>query len=328
MAILKHISFLLLPLVLTSCFETFEPEIDTSPVLCINSLITAGEPIEVDVTHSWVYSNEMESRDHTVKDAVVSIYANGELQSPDYIPAPGDSIRIVATSRQYGSAEASVKVPVAVPIASVEFIPEIIRKEFYSTPYQPMYGRISFNMRIKLKIDDTDSADNFFEIGLVLHKPDKSSMASLNSDLSTGNFDVNAEPIFKEHIGVFESAFGDDTEGMMVFSDRQFAGKSYTLNLLFKEVFYRVMSHVYDEENYNYSIEFVLSSVSRSYYSRALYIWNDEWGSVGDMSDLGFADPVWGYSNVSTGAGIVTARSFATYTLPLATFLKSTLEDQ
>ncbi|MDE6345354.1 MAG: hypothetical protein K2L55_01625 [Muribaculaceae bacterium] len=38
------------------------------------------------------------------------------------------------------------------------------------------------------------------------------------------------------------------------------------------------------------------------------------------------AEPMWGYSNVSSGAGVVAAQSFATYTLSLKEFLHDALQ--
>ncbi len=71
----------------------------------------------------------------------------------------------------------------------------------------------------------------------------------------------------------------------------------------------------------------MLASVSQSYYNRAIYVWQRDSGVLGDLGDLGFADPMWGYSNVSTGAGVVAARSYATCTLNLHDFLKESIEN-
>ncbi len=40
MAILKRLYPLLLAAILSGCYETFTPDVDTTPVLCLNSLIT------------------------------------------------------------------------------------------------------------------------------------------------------------------------------------------------------------------------------------------------------------------------------------------------
>ena len=121
MAILRYILASLLMLSLTGCYEDFDPTVDTRPVLCINSLITAGEPIEVEVSHTWVYNDKAAALDHSVDDAEVDIFANGRLVRPDYIPREGDEIHIAAHSAKYGMAEATVTVPIAMPIDMVDF---------------------------------------------------------------------------------------------------------------------------------------------------------------------------------------------------------------
>ena len=76
MAILRKLLILELPLILSGCREELDLDIETTPVLCLNSLITAGEPIYVTVTHTWLYTDESSRKDHSVKDAVLSIYVN------------------------------------------------------------------------------------------------------------------------------------------------------------------------------------------------------------------------------------------------------------
>lgn len=333
MAILRYIFPITLLTLLTGCYETFEPKIDTEPVLCINSLITAGEPIEIEVTHTWVFNNEYESNNHSVDDAVISIYVNGTLQNEDYIPKEGDDIRIVAESGKYGSAEASVTVPEAVPISALEFTPEIL--SIWKNEEQPMSESLSFNMKIAMKIVDPHLSDDFFRLDYVWKSPsagEEDSDDDFNAPQLTyatfypGTFDEDAEPIFKEHIDVFESVMGNDYDIMMIFSDRQFSGKDYTLNLHFNNASYHVDAPDYDSGLYDCSMVFTLATVSRSYYSRALYVWQRDMGIIGDLGDLGFAEPMWGYSNVSSGAGVVAAQSFATYTLSLKEFLHDALQ--
>ncbi|MDE6134203.1 MAG: DUF4249 domain-containing protein, partial [Muribaculaceae bacterium] len=102
MAILRYILPILSLFLLTGCYESFNPEIDTVPVLCLNSLITAGEHIEVEVTHTWLFNDEKTERNHDVKDAVVTILVNEMIVGSDYLPKEGDKIRIVAESPTYG----------------------------------------------------------------------------------------------------------------------------------------------------------------------------------------------------------------------------------
>ena len=328
MEILKHSFIVFLPLVFIGCTETFDPGISSEPVLCLNSLITAGEPVSVKVSRTWTYNDVNGQENHSVDDAVVSVYANGELCDAEYIPREGDEIRILAQSRKYGRAEATVKVPEAVPVVAVDFVPEVLSKSTWENPRLVMTGRMSFNMRVALRIDDSRDSDNYFRLDvsgrLMPDEPDGYVASHCPYSYYTpGEFDYNTEPIFKEHVGVFESVMGDDSDAFMVFSDRQFAGKSYTLNLVFNKAGFYIASPVYDESLYNAEIVFTLTSVSRSYYDWALYVWQRDNGIIGDLGDFGFAEPLAAYSNVSTGAGVVAARSFSTYTLSLKDFLKS-----
>lgn len=331
MAILKYLSPITLGLLLTGCYENFDPNIETSPVLCINSLITAGEPIEVKVSHTWMFNNENGDKNHSVEDAKVSIYANGTLQTEDYMPKEGDNIRIVAESKKYGNAEASVTVPVAVPINSIDFSPEVLN--VWKNADQPMSEDLTFNITVSMTIVDTHSSDDYFKMDYTSASPTgdedsdgnyKASHAPYTS-FSIGSFEYNTEPIFKEYIGILESAMGNDEDVMLIFSDRQFSRKDYTLKLQFNNASYHVESPEYDSDLYDCSITFYLATVSRSYYDRAIYVWQRDSGVIGDLGDLGFAEPIWGYSNVSTGAGIVAARSFATCTVDLKDFIQQTL---
>ena len=78
---------LILPssLLLTGCYEEFDPQIDQDPVLCVNSAIIAGQPVEVRVTQTWYYSMQYTGnfdRDITVRDAVVELYADLAMIRP------------------------------------------------------------------------------------------------------------------------------------------------------------------------------------------------------------------------------------------------------
>ena len=92
MAILRYIIPVLLVPFFSSFYEDFNPDIDTDPVLCLNSLITAGEPIEVRVTHTWRFNDEKSERNHEVADAVVTVFANEKVVGPDYPAKEGDRI--------------------------------------------------------------------------------------------------------------------------------------------------------------------------------------------------------------------------------------------
>ncbi|MDE6484397.1 MAG: DUF4249 domain-containing protein [Duncaniella sp.] len=329
MAILKHIPLLIIPLALTACYEDFYPTIDTEPVLCINSLITSGEPVEVAVTRSWVYNSPSGWHDSRVDDAVVNIFVNGDPQPQGYVAAEGDEIRIVAESPKYGSAEASVVIPAAVPAQVVKIVPETVST--WRDPTQGMVGDVDFNLYVSLSITDDPHSDNFFKLDFTDSTAEESEGDGTDfryphhpyTSFRPGEIQYDAEPIFNEHIGVFESVFGDSENMFMFFSDRQFAGKNYTLRINFRNGYYSVNAANYDPALCDCTITLEIATISRSYYDRLLYIWHRDSGALGDMGDFGFAEPIWGYSNVSTGAGVVAARSVSTCTISLGDYLES-----
>ena len=312
---------------LTGCYEDFNPEIDTKPVLCLNSLITAGEPIEVEVSHTWMFNDEKAENNHKVTDASVTILANEMIVGSDYLPKEGDKIRIVAESPTYGTAMAEVMIPFATPIGKVTFTPVITNiwkgdEDFF---HYEMLADITFNLNVELDVNDPAGTDNYYHFGY--------NWSGVNPDgsptLYIGQFEYNSEPIFKEHIGVFETVMGNDEDTDFVFfSDRQFSGKIYTLHLNFSYNSFRVKSQEYDESLLECGVNLYLTTVSKSYYNWAVYKWNADEGIIGDLSDIGLAESKWGYSNVSTGAGVVAAQSSSKVTIDLKEFLKTTLNNK
>ncbi|MDE7376312.1 MAG: DUF4249 domain-containing protein [Muribaculaceae bacterium] len=329
MAILKKLLIPLLPLVLAGCYEDFTPDIDTAPVLCLNSIITAGEPIEVQVSRTWLFTDEAGERNPSVPDAAVTIYANGSPVGDDYIPQEGDSIRIVADSKTYGHAEAEVVVPVSVPIAKLDWDAAVTST--WEFDYEDQLSRVyRLDVKVRMKIDDPASAVNYYQFAYegFPEEPEYDPGISIwrPYEFWEGTFKYEVEPIFKEHIGLFESiTSADDAFGFTCFTDKQFSGQSYTLNLQFNNARYAINGAVFEDEMADCGYEFKLYSISPSYYNWSVYRWNVDEGFISDFGDMGLGDPVWGYSNVSTGAGIVMACSSSTYTLNLSDFLKSVI---
>ncbi len=323
MAILKKTyPLILLTLLLAGCTEIFTSEIDIKPVLCLNSLITAGEPIEVSVTRTWLYTDENSMQYHQVDDATVAIYANGMAKSADYIPQEGDRIRIVAESPTYGSAEAEVTVPVCVPVESLTWEAEIIDR-WESEDRGVANYTYGFNLRAKMTIKDPAEMENYYQFsyrGFPEEVEDDTVIQPVV--FYSGILNDEAEPIFSEHIGAFDAISGSSAYGFTFFTDRRFSGKSYTLNLQFNGMAYGVRSVDYSEDLLNCGLVMTLSTVSSSYYNWSNYLWNINYGTIGDLNDTGLGDPIWGYSNVSTGAGVVAAQSQASCTINLKDFLK------
>lgn len=315
----KIVPILLLP-VLAGCEEVFTPDLPHTPVLCVNSLVSAGEPIEVSVSKSRLYTDSADKSE--VKDAVVNIYANGKLQLDSYIPVEGDEIRIVAQSKSFGTADAEVFVPMATPIQGVKW-------ETYDVNcWQNDYGYYNIQFRLKVFLTISDPAgENYYKFSFQntntdnIYEDEDNQSNSHTPYISVTDLQYDLEPIFSEHIGIFESVMGGDAYAFSFFTDRQFAGKSYTLTLQFNNCWF---SGTFDEMP---DCDFILTlnSISSSYYNWANYVWQRDNGALNELSDYGFGNPIWGYSNCTSGAGVVAAQSTDEYRIDLSDFIKGTI---
>lgn len=325
MAILKFIYPLALAALLSGCFETFDPGIDSKPVLCLNSHITAGEPITVEVTHSWMFNDRKSEENHNVNDATITILANGTAVDPDYLPREGDIIMISAESPTYGVATAEVTVPYATPVGNVRVIPTVtdVTKYEYDYPIADTVTVVKFNLSIEIDLDDPADIENFYNFDYNWFSEDDSYFDEelgvyWPGALTIGQFDYNSEPIFKEHVGTFETIMGyDDYLSFAFFTDRQFSGKKYTLHLNWTDNSFRIRKQEQDGELPESGINIFLSSVSHSYYNWAIYKWNRDDGAMGELGDIGLAESMWGYSNVSSGAGVVAASALRKITVDI-----------
>lgn len=316
-------------LVLVSCFEDFTPKIDVEPVLCVNSLIKTGEPIEVDVSRTFLYTDSNE--DHSVTDAVVRIYVNGDFVSTDYVAREGDFIRIEVESRRYGRAEAEVRVPYAPSVKSISYTPKVINSVFSDD--REMVGYADFDIDIALEIEDMPDVDNYFNFAYTQTEPEADNNVEYDEDgnivwiqvpnawFYIGSFDYDREPIFGEHIGALDAVMGGDSYGFTYFTDRQFAGKTYTLHLYFKDGSYSVDSRKWQDKLVDCGVDVLLSTISRSYYDWVNYRWQAEEGVIGGLGEAGLAQQIWGYSNVSTNAGVVAAQTTISCPVNLKEFL-------
>ncbi|TGY04976.1 DUF4249 family protein [Muribaculum sp. NM65_B17] len=320
MAILRKIyPFLILPF-LTGCEEVFTPDMPHTPVLCVNSLITTGEPVEAVVSKSRLYTDTSDKTE--VKDADLRIYANGVLQLDSYIPKEGDNIRIVAESPTLGRGEADLSMPMSIKAPTATW--ETYDVSCWKSDNDVV--SVQFKLKVALRIEDPDG-ENYYKFSF-----NSGTQTNENSDNldASGNygFEINSlvykmEPIFSEHIGIFESIMGGDADGFTFFSDRQFSGKSYTLNLQFDNCWFRYPTGEIPECKVN----LIINSVSPSYYNWANYVWQRDNGTLSDLSDYGLGDPIWGYSNVSSGAGVVAAQSKSVCMIDLTDFILKTINE-
>lgn len=194
---------------------------------------------------------------------------------------------------------------------------------FPETDTDETYIGISFNLKVDLTINDP-GGENFYKFSYSAY-PEKvgDGYGSPLTGLGINNLRYNAEPIFSEHIGIVESIMGGDADGFTFFSDRQFSGNTYTLHLQFDNCWFRYPKGDIPECKVN----LIINSVSPSYYNWANYVWQRDNGTLSDFSDYGLGDPIWGYSNVSSGAGVVAAQSKSVCTIDLTDFIQETINE-
>lgn len=335
MGILRLFSYSILSVsMLAGCTEVLTDEIETTPLLCINSLITAGQPIEVSVTHTWKYSDYEEKdykeyheqyiwHDNKVTDAHVDIYVNGTLQDPGYLPKEGDRIEIVATSEKYGMAKSEVTVPLCTPFEAVTW---------EATPTAIDSTEIAFILKARLTLADNSDIENYYHIAYSIHnsslpeQDDSISDAPKFTTLEMGELRYQSEPIFGEHVSMLDAMQGSDAYGFTFFTDRRFTGSSYTLNMVLDNMKLLPGESELGEEDFDWKFTFTLYTVTKSLFNFVTYQWIDQYGTISDLAKSGLGNPIWGYSNVSTGAGVIAAQSAATYTIDLKDFLISCMD--
>lgn len=335
MAILKKILITTLPLFLCGCYSEFEPKIDVTPVLCVNSLIKAGEPINVTVTHTWLYTEGDAYENHDVSDAIVKIYANGILKDSEYIPKEGDVIRITAESETYGFAEAKVKVPDPVIITSIQWQPTLTDISVNEMDENRKYIDIKFDLKVEFEVTEQSAEDDFYILNYFTYAPPQEDYyPQTDSDIDTdpsagisiGSVQSNADKLFTD---VMQASYYHywDGSGNFIMGGKQYQDNKFTLTAKYSDCRYIASFIEWDNELLDCGYAFSLQRISKSFMDLARYeSYYLDFG-FGDLTDIGLADPIRGYSNVSTGAGVVAAETSTDFNLIIKDFLKETLKD-
>lgn len=317
---------------LTGCYQDFEPDLKSTPVVCINSNIIAGQPVTADVTRTWRYSAGApgEDIDIQIKNAEVSIVVNGSetyilaygkspsdnsddyLYVSDYVAREGDEIAVRAVSTEYGEASGSVTVPRAIKIDNVAPTVSNLRKERSGNRLEAW-----FDLSFAVTFTDPADAVNYYMFDCTTSMPDRyvddeNIYHSSNEVTISMHPDFSREPLFSEHVGVLE-AIVSDTDGYTVFSDRQISGKSYTIHFSIPGCHY-VCDDITRPRVSDYVMK--LSHISAGYYNYMMSLWATTEGINGILGNVGLGNPVWEHSNVSTGAGIISGSAVGEYHVP------------
>ncbi len=335
---------------LTGCYSDIDLDVKSNPVLCLNSLITPGDSIHLQVTRTWEWTENYYYTDTElyVEDAEVEIYVNGNFiqkmtsavydienaapwEKPitaftcDYIPKSGDVIRFEAKSAKYGDANGEVTVPYPVKIDKIDC--NVLNFSEMESGY--MKGK-SYSMSLDLQAWFTDPEDTKDYYELVY--PNNYYWLNTNIGgeennigvISCSEIDESSEPLLTEHVSVIESILSE-TSGYTIFSDRQISGKSYPLHITIGRLSIN-LDYPYDDIIYEgRGINVILKRISASYYNHVLSVWIANDGISGILGSVGLNEPVYALSNVSTGAGVIAADAPYTYRVLLKDLIEKGL---
>ena len=354
MDILKKIYLLMLltamAMGLTSCYTEFDPLIDSTPVLCMNSTITPDEPVTLFLSRTWNWTEGDESKlDLDVRNAEVHLIVNGEFKETlkpttvnipthmsnpypeerdcyqsEYLAECGDIIRLEAYSEQYGEASAEVRVPYPVPLDRLEAVDvdcKVRSGDISEFPIaaSPCAFLLNFNLLAYLT-DPSESTDHY---DLAVGYTPSCEYNEETYAFIYGSYpwiDFSNEPLFKGHASVLESAVAGmyGFSGYTIFSDRQINGRTYPLRLGCNDISFAYQNPSDRPEPKEFGIKVTLRHIDSVYYKHVISVWKGNDGISGILGGVGLANPVYPYSNVSTGAGVVTAYAEASMTIPLA----------
>ena len=341
---------LLLGMLLTllpGCYTDFEPDLESTPVVCLNSLITAGEEIRVEVTRTWRYSegNPVTGLDINLMDAEVSLFVNDKFEEtltliPDtdpykpvksnfvakYVPKSGDRLKLRAVDKRYGEAEAEITLPYPVEIDEVK---TRIKRNKASYDAEDDIFTSDFDLVLTVYLTDPADVSNYYIFDMPTYKSiryetdDPFTYVPIAESIRISP-DYSIEPIFSEHITPIETIISDAYGLYTMFSDRQFSGAQYSLEIPVNGFYRCDFAHHPDLEN-KLSMDVKLGHITTEYYKYMLSLWAVTEGVSGALGGVGLGDAVFEFSNVSTGAGIVAGQAVATAPINLYELLTQKL---
>ena len=295
-------------LLLVSCYQEIDlEEHRTTPKPVINSVVSSDDVITASVSRTWFFPETLPYV--YLPQARVSLYINDRYveqmewktkdnpQNPDRpdtlflsttVPAEGDRIRIVASTPEYGTAEAEDIVPRRTPISKVEH--SIRQRQGMWQGAWSDYYEISY----EVTFDDDPETDNYYLAKIT---------GVADSTNAYPHFFIGEiyyiDPLFKEQDAIIDSGLSFDglNKGNgALFTDRNINGQTYTLQM--KE-------HITSLDASEQRIV-SLYSLSEAYYLYLLSLQKVTGSTLeGGLGNIGLAEPVRIYSNVEGGTGIL-----------------------
>lgn len=306
-------------LLLQSCYSDIEFEnLMPEPVPVINAVATPDTVVMASVSRSYSYEENL--GDLYVKDADVSLYVNGTLHgkmqgkevsthpvvdsggvteelsrkwiyTSDYVPSPGDDIKIEAATR-YGTASVSAIIPQPADVESVTF--DAVRHDGNEWTTQ-----VSYDVTYHVRINDKPGERNYYMLG-VRHKEMGGYWSFIRIYLTDPVFGMQNQDI---------TDIGGDTPYTMtvtVFDDTTFDGTTYDLR--FDEYAYDGYNTIgYAQDSMEREV--ILYSITEDYYKYMRSVQKDMHRDDSTLGDLGIYEPIFIHNSVDGGVGALCAQS-------------------
>lgn len=333
---------------LTACWQDIDiPLTDESdPVLCLNADITAGQPFVIDLSHTWLVTDSTAYITDTtkVKNASVAVYFDDKLvERPTYSvftdsahavkrgylcqqrPAPGTRIRITADAPAYGHIEAETTVPQAVCLGAASGTLQIDRSvqndPWGDTDHDFSWGSENATLDLYIPVYDSAAQADWYEFYSNQYK--RYELPDVYCNL--GECDYDSDKIWSEHIDGYETVMGGSSFGFTVFSDKSFSGSSHKLHIKYPHVTIRpAKDKTIEQVLGSIQLDLYVYSLSQSNYGWQMYRWFSANSLSGEMSGIGLGDMLQPYSNTSTKAGVVMARTKSIIPVNMATLKLTT----
>lgn len=358
--IIRMLCIVAIILPLQSCYSDFDPKLNSDPVLCMNSVLETGSPVKVNLSHTYNWEesfnpymtvNPSDYDKVSVTDAEISLYINGVLKDvmtytaktgassseiiesgyySDYCPAEGDEVKLIAVSKKYGEAEATVVMPERVEIEDIDVTTTSMKKA--ASTY---FTNFHFNQNFSVWFTDPAETVNYYRILVEpvnpapvptgqWHETWGGEMYEVKyaSSLSYWNINNESEPLFSEHADLLDIMFETTSIYFTVFSDKSIPGKRYPISLRLENANLNICNPKNIESLYDVKLRFSFYSISESYYNWFIYSWYNSDSIQGSLTEIGFAEAMMPPSNVSTNAGIVAACTKSVFDVEYRDFLK------
>lgn len=315
---MKHLLYtLLLGVFLTSCYRKIDlDEYRTTPKMVINSVVSPDTVVMASITRTWFYPDKKPYVN--LPHAHVELYINNQYietmqwktlnnpRNPDQpdtlflsntIPAEGDRIKIVASTPEYGTVTAEDIIPKKVPIKNAS---HTIKKG--NGVYQ---GTISdyFEIYYEVTFDEFPEKNNYYLAKITQIKTGYYGYYETKIDY--------IDPVFKEQDAILDESMafnGLEKRGGALFTDQSINGQTYTLQI--KET----TAELDETEQRIISIY----SLSESYFLYLLSLQKIAGSTLeGGLGNIGLAEPLWVYSNVEGGTGILGGNQHSETTITL-----------